>query len=444
MSVRNNEALRVLFTLPPIPASASTVMAVTEAPRPESVTGDQEVDAVLWLQRIVAAGDQALIDKAMEAVKRITTPMKTLADRYSAHLIASGHHAMQVAFASFGFGDLEGQAKRAVQEAARRHEALARFGDVDTAFAETPAEKACKKALRGLKRDRKFDSYDDAEALDRFNHTPALVLATIDDCLYARAYWNKLYWLRAAIGDFGDSTPQGYAHECYCRAMLEHLRPRNAAEALAAFDHLDADDGTDWERAQPIIRNLIASGWNHAAPRSAAPVADERAAFTALSDLVNALRERHYGRMPEEVQQAYDRAWAIVFATPDVALASAPVADESPMAKMADALREKGRQEQQAYQDSRVQSTEWGPMPHGTEADLPASAPVADVKDWRIDTSAGGPILVYKDCSVIESEQAEYVLRLIAADQASAPVAGPSAVVLADRQPRAENGGDDA
>lgn len=53
-----------------------------------------------------------------------------------------------------------------------------------------------------------------------------------------------------------------------------------------------------------------------------------------------------------------------------------------------------------------------------------ASAPVPVLKDWRIDTSAGGPILVYKDCSVIESAQAEYVLRLIAADQASAPVAG--------------------
>lgn len=59
------------------------------------------------------------------------------------------------------------------------------------------------------------------------------------------------------------------------------------------------------------------------------------------------------------------------------ALASAPVADESPMAKMAEALREKARQEQQAYQDRRNQATEWGPMPHGTEADLPASAPVA-------------------------------------------------------------------
>ncbi|WP_287820565.1 hypothetical protein, partial [Achromobacter sp.] len=53
-----------------------------------------------------------------------------------------------------------------------------------------------------------------------------------------------------------------------------------------------------------------------------------------------------------------------------------------------------------------------------------ASAPVAEVKDWRIDTSAGRPILVYKNCSVIEAEDAEYVLRLIAADRASAPVAG--------------------
>ena len=53
------------------------------------------------------------------------------------------------------------------------------------------------------------------------------------------------------------------------------------------------------------------------------------------------------------------------------------VADESPMAKMADALREKAHQERQAYQDSRVQTTEWGPMPEGTEADtLGSSLPV--------------------------------------------------------------------
>ncbi|MFY3544419.1 hypothetical protein ACOTH0_15475 [Achromobacter xylosoxidans] len=79
------------------------------------------------------------------------------------------------------------------------------------------------------------------------------------------------------------------------------------------------------------------------------------------------------------------------------ALASAPVADESPMAKMAEALREKARQEQQAYQDRRNQATEWGPMPEGTEADSPtSSAPVAHVAgdevsrhlEWAKDRSA--------------------------------------------------------
>ncbi len=37
--------------------------------------------------------------------------------------------------------------------------------------------------------------------------------------------------------------------------------------------------------------------------------------------------------------------------------------------------------------------------------------------DWKIDHSAGRPILTYKNCSVIEAEQAEYVINLISQDQ---------------------------
>jgi len=49
-------------------------------------------------------------------------------------------------------------------------------------------------------------------------------------------------------------------------------------------------------------------------------------------------------------------------------------------------------------------------------------APRTAVSDWRIDTSAGGPILVYQNCSVIEGEQARYVLGLIEKDSAPQPV----------------------
>lgn len=38
------------------------------------------------------------------------------------------------------------------------------------------------------------------------------------------------------------------------------------------------------------------------------------------------------------------------------------------------------------------------------------------VGDWEIDHSAGRPILLYKKCSVIEAEDAEYIMGLIAKD----------------------------
>ncbi|WP_238919366.1 hypothetical protein, partial [Achromobacter xylosoxidans] len=138
-----------------------------------------------------------------------------------------------------------------------------------------------------------------------------------------------------------------------------------------------------------------------------APVADERAAvdpcgyvavkvsavdwlkdkFPALT-IKAGLCERIGGRLYTITRLMRDH---------DTALASAPVADESPMAKMADALREKARQEQQTYQDRRAQATEWGPLPEGTEADLlTRNAPVAHVAgdetsryfDWAKDRSA--------------------------------------------------------
>ena len=43
-------------------------------------------------------------------------------------------------------------------------------------------------------------------------------------------------------------------------------------------------------------------------------------------------------------------------------------------------------------------------------------APRPDVGDWHIDTSTPSPILTYQKCSVIQDEQATYVLGLIPND----------------------------
>lgn len=47
---------------------------------------------------------------------------------------------------------------------------------------------------------------------------------------------------------------------------------------------------------------------------------------------------------------------------------------------------------------------------------LLAESYTCDLASWEIDHSAGRPILLYKKCSVIEAEDAEYVLRLIRKD----------------------------
>ena len=59
--------------------------------------------------------------------------------------------------------------------------------------------------------------------------------------------------------------------------------------------------------------------------------------------------------------------------------------------------------------------------------------PVPAAGNWAIDTTAGRPILVYQGCSVIEAEQAYYVLGLI---NGTVLPAGRDDLVECDRCPR--------
>ncbi|TRM53312.1 hypothetical protein YH64_009440 [Achromobacter sp. LC458] len=171
------------------------------------------------------------------------------------------------------------------------------------------------------------------------------------------------------------------------------------------------DDPHDIEQGMMRNPKYVAPGHKPVDTSSghSAPVADERISLLGAANLAfNALHEckpakgaeKQYSDAIQALQSAlHDIAYTVNrTATPQqfadhlqrearAALASASVADESPMAKVAEALREKARQEQQAYQDRRAQATEWGPMPTGTQADDPselgaladglASAPVA-------------------------------------------------------------------
>ncbi|MEG2281321.1 hypothetical protein [Comamonas sp.] len=88
--------------------------------------------------------------------------------------------------------------------------------------------------------------------------------------------------------------------------ILDEVLGQDRHEWTSAYDRDDALADVEAKMAA-----LKSSKCLHQIAEPAAQ--SEGEAFQALSELTNALRERHYGRMPAEVQAAYDKAWTIVF-----------------------------------------------------------------------------------------------------------------------------------
>ncbi|MGH8419962.1 MAG: hypothetical protein ACRER8_22215 [Pseudomonas sp.] len=253
---RDNEAHRAMFTLPPIKISQQKLPDVQELPPQQRVTGDKEVDALLWLRSVIATGQAGPIATALEAAKRITTPLKALEDRYTDFLRINNPGNPFATFASIGFSDLERLAERSMTEHQRRTEAVARFGgDI---WLDTEPEGFCIEALRGLPREGQFGGYDKAQASERFKDHPELMPNTLPDCLRELEYWNQLYLLRNAVDrDASDGPEEASARDWFVFGLLADIRPRDKQEALAVFRYLMASERDDMAESEAILCNLI-------------------------------------------------------------------------------------------------------------------------------------------------------------------------------------------
>ena len=253
---RDNDQHRVLFTLPPIKVSSETLPSVPELPPQEVVTGDKEVDAVLWLRSIINTGQAALIQRAMEAAKRIKTPLDLLEKRYRDHLTTTSPGNLFAALSSFGFADLESLSVRAIDQHRLRLEGGARLGDA--LLADTEAESFCIDALRGLEATGQLGDFDKGQVAARFNAHPDLLPHTLTDCLYELDYWDQLYRLRNAVDrDASDGPVESTARDWFVFGLLAEIRPRDKAEALAVFRYLIASERDDMAEAEAILCNLI-------------------------------------------------------------------------------------------------------------------------------------------------------------------------------------------
>lgn len=252
---RENPVHRALFSLPPIQASVETAVAVAAVPTQKVVTGDAEVDAVLWLREVISTGQADLIEKARQAAEKIETPLKDLEKRYTDYLMRVHAGNWVAALSSFGFADLESLAARAIERATRRHEARSRFGD--GIFDDTPAEQFCFDALKRVRKGARGWGLDEAQVDTRFDARLDQRPATLTDCVAELVYWRELYWLRHAVGDCGDTSDQVTAREDYVFRMMSRIAPRDVDEAAMVFRYLTANDGMNRAHTGAVILNLI-------------------------------------------------------------------------------------------------------------------------------------------------------------------------------------------
>lgn len=257
--MNDNLIHRALFSLPPIQSSAETALAVPELPPQHTVTGDKEVDAVIWLRQVIGTGQPALIAKAKKAAKKIKTPLEDLEKRYSAHLARTNGGHLFATLGAMGFADLDGWEKTSIEQAARRQEAHSRFGDA--LFENTAAESFAEATLAGVTvacDEFAIDDLDKSDVDTRFDAAADQRPATLSDCLAELKFWIDLYWLRNAVDrDAMDFSPQAQARKDYAFRCLGRIPPRSTEEAHQVLQYLIDDHAMDWQESPGILRNLM-------------------------------------------------------------------------------------------------------------------------------------------------------------------------------------------
>ena len=249
----DNPRHRAMFTLPPWQIREA-LPAVPDLPPQQVVTGDKEIDALLWLRQVIETGDPVRIEQAKEAAGRITTPLDELERRYGRWLVVSAGHVM-AGLGSIGFANLDGLAERTIKRRAREGEAIGRFGD--QLWYDTPAEVFCLEALRTVER-VEWD-YPPEQVADRFKAIPELMPHTLSDCLHELAYWNDLHYLRKACDTSSDyeHRMESSARDWFIFGLLAELRPRTREEAKDTLRYLMVSDRQGMPEADRILENLV-------------------------------------------------------------------------------------------------------------------------------------------------------------------------------------------
>lgn len=257
-----------LFAIPTSPPSDSTALVAPTLPEQTCITGDREVDALLWLGRVCkTTTDLAVLDKALEAAAKIQTPANDLEKRYSAWLMRQpGAHPMRTIFGSFGMADIQGKVERARQRIRVNAEGRAIFGTLEAALAPTPAEAMLEQTISEWPTGD-FWNWSAEQLAEVFARSVNPVSLT--GCVAELRYWAWLYDIRRHL--YATEYPDDYtpdpsetvsARERYVEHRLTVLPPVDRAEAIYVADVLkdgliDIGSVDDGEKRAQVLDHLL-------------------------------------------------------------------------------------------------------------------------------------------------------------------------------------------
>lgn len=251
---KDNPVHAAFFKLPDAQYSTSRELAVPVLPPRLTVTGDDEVDAVLWLREVIRSGEQNLIDKALAAAELIKTPLIELERRYTQMLFDANPGNPFCTFSAFGFADLDRLIASSIETLALKIEADARIG---IELVDLATELFCSETLKDTLKNS-YLSWDSQDVAEQFGKYPEYLPHTLSDCLTELAYWHKLYKLRRASHKV-ELDQSCWVRENHIFDMMATIKARDKAEAIAVLEYLKLDLDR-FARGSHILENLVRYG----------------------------------------------------------------------------------------------------------------------------------------------------------------------------------------
>ncbi len=258
---RSNPAHQKLFRiLEPLATRINIEVTPEIIPQRKVVTGDHEIDTVLWWNEVCATTtDTAVLDQVMEASQEITLPSKELDTRYLEYLAHSGEPRITSALSSWDFSNIERKVKAARYRIKKSNEALNIFGSYEIAMSPTPPELMLIESTAELP-DGDLSSLEKASIFAN-SVNPGTLSETLDEI----RYWDWLRKIRNVLPKSDRGSSLLFKHEdmfdlriSFIFHLLEEIEPVDQEEVIKVARAILPDDlNLDSDSQVKILLHLM-------------------------------------------------------------------------------------------------------------------------------------------------------------------------------------------